>query len=451
MEQRIVDFLLPYMHQWGYYLLFVMTFLETSAFVGLLVPGEGLVVMAGFFASHRALDLGDVIWVASVGAILGDTVGYWIGYRFGEKFFRRYGRYLFFKPEYLEEAQRFFVRHGGKTVFVGRFLSWLRAFAPVVAGLSHMPYPRFLLANLLGGVAWAITFALAGYFVGNSWDLIRGYLGRLGLFAFIGGGLGLYLVWLVQKKRHMLQEKLGWIEQILSTHMPHTWTFFQTRLRAGRWYGRHFTLALLSLLLSLLALGEIIEDVIDRETLYRLDFQIQRVVESVISPGMTRIMVEITTVGGIYLLLLTLCLLVIVLLRRRAWWDVYALSLAAGGGEVVLQALKFGFHRPRPQPQLVPALGYSFPSGHAFAATVVYGFLVYLVWKYVQAPVIRYATLLLAFLIILIVGVSRIYLNVHWLTDVLAGYTAGLAWLVLSIVLVHTMHGMVHDTQGERE
>jgi len=95
----ILNLILPHFDHWGYYLLFLMTFLETSAFLGLLVPGESVVVIAGLLAARGTLDLGDVIWVASLGAIFGDTTGYFIGRRFGEGFFLEYGRYFFFNKE----------------------------------------------------------------------------------------------------------------------------------------------------------------------------------------------------------------------------------------------------------------------------------------------------------------------------------------------------------------
>lgn len=95
-----------------------------------------MIVISGLLASRGVLDLGDVIWVASLGAIFGDTTGYFIGRRFGERFFLKYGRYFLLNKEYLDKAKGFFDRHGGKTVFFGRFMAWLRAFTPFVAGIS---------------------------------------------------------------------------------------------------------------------------------------------------------------------------------------------------------------------------------------------------------------------------------------------------------------------------
>jgi membrane protein DedA with SNARE-associated domain len=187
MEERILNFVLPHISAWGYYVVFVMAFLETSAFVGLVVPGETVIVLAGLLGGSGVLNVGVIICVASAGAILGDTVGYFLGYRYGDSFFRAYGHHFFLKPEYLDQARQFFSLHGGKTVFLGRFMGWLRAFAPVVAGISRMPYYRFLVANVCGGVAWVTVFSLVGYFVGNSWRTIEEYIGRAGVLALIAG------------------------------------------------------------------------------------------------------------------------------------------------------------------------------------------------------------------------------------------------------------------------
>lgn len=437
MESEIIKFLFPHLNHWGYYVLFLMTFLETSAFLGFLVPGESMVVIAGLLTSRGVLELGDVIWVASLGAITGDTVGYFIGYRFGEGFFLKYGRYFFFKKEYLDEARGFFEKHGGKTVLLGRFMAWLRAFAPVVAGISKMHYPRFLFFNVAGGIVWATIFSLLGYFVGNSWDIIKTYLGRLGIFAFIIGAVIIYLYFLFTKKRRMIKEKIGWIDRRLYAQMPKTWEFVKGRFSAGEWYGLNLTTALVFFILALFSFGEIVEDLIDKETLFYLDFKIQGFVEGIISPGITRFMVDITNIGGVYLTVIIAFAMALYLLYKRHWWELFTLFLAAVMGEILLVILKLFFHRPRPSPQIVAAHWYSFPSGHAFSAVIVYGFLIYVTWKMIKGETLRFVIFSFSILLIILVGISRIYLNVHWLTDVLGGYAAGFAWLLLCIVMVN--------------
>ncbi|MDA8214190.1 MAG: bifunctional DedA family/phosphatase PAP2 family protein [Nitrospiraceae bacterium] len=439
MESEIIKFLFPHLNHWGYYVLFLMTFLETSAFLGFLVPGESMVVIAGLLSSRGVLELGDVIWVASLGAIMGDTVGYFIGYRFGEGFFLKYGKYFFFKKEYLDEAKGFFDKHGGKTVFLGRFMAWLRAFAPVVAGISRMHYPRFLFFNLAGGIVWATIFSLLGYFVGNSWDTIKIYLGRIGIFGFICGVIIIYLYFLFTKKKRLIKEKVSWLDIRLSSQMPKTWEFVKGRFSAGEWYGLNLTTALVFFILALFSFGEIVEDLIDKETLFYLDFKIQGFVEGIISPWITRFMVDITNIGGVYLVVITAGIMALYLLYKRHWWELFTLFLAAVMGEILLVILKLFFHRPRPSPQIVAAHWYSFPSGHAFSAMIVYGFLIYMTWRLIKNEALRFIIFSLSIPLIILIGISRIYLNVHWLTDVLGGYAAGFAWLLFSIIMVNTI------------
>jgi len=445
MEHKIIEFLLPHLNHWGYYVLLLMTFLETSAFLGLLVPGESFVVIAGLLASKGVLEIGDVIWVASLGAIMGDTVGYFIGNRFGEGFFLKYGKYFFFKKEYLNEAKGFFDKHGGKTVFIGRFIGWLRAFAPVVAGISKMHYHRFLFFNLAGGIAWAAIFSLLGYFVGNSWDIISRYLGRIGIFAFMSGVIVIYIYFLFTKKKRLIKEKISWIDRRLSSQLPETWDFIKARFSAGSWYGLNLTMGIVLFVIAIFSFGEIIEDLIDKETLFYLDFRIQELVEGIISPEITRFMVDMTNLGGVYLTVITAGVVTLYLLYRKNWWELFTLFLVAGVGEIILILLKLFFQRPRPMPQMVAAHGYSFPSNHAFSAMIVYGFLIYIAWKSIKVGAVKFIISSISMLLIILIGISRIYLNVHWLTDVLGGYAAGFAWLVFSVIMVNTIKQMVND------
>ncbi|MFQ5851625.1 MAG: bifunctional DedA family/phosphatase PAP2 family protein [Candidatus Binatia bacterium] len=336
----------------------------------------------------------------------------------------------------------FFGRHGGKAVFIGRFIAWLRAFAPVVAGISRMPYLRFLLSNMLGGIAWATTFSVVGYFVGNSWEIIREHFGRLGMFAFMSGVSVIYSYFLFTRKREFIQEKVGWIDRKLSSQMPKAWALVKDRFRVGRWYGLNLTTSLLCLILAVLSFGEIVEDLIDRETLFYLDFRMQRLVKDVVSPAGTNFMVYASDFGGVYLVFLTVIVATVWLLIKRDWWNLFGLFLVAGVGKILQIILKILFHRPRPVPQLVEAYGYSFPSGHAFSAMIVYGFLVYMVWKFIESRAWRVILVSMSVLLIVLVGMSRIYLNVHWLTDVLGGYVAGFAWLIFSIMIASTMKQM---------
>ncbi|HET9581911.1 MAG TPA: DedA family protein [Gemmatimonadota bacterium] len=212
MQERVLEIILPFLSSYGYWTLFLVTFLETSAFLGLIAPGETVIVVCGFFAFRGVLDPWAVGALATAGAIAGDQVGYLLGRTFGHGVVDRFGKYFFFDEKRLRMTQRFYQKHGGKTVFFGRFMSILRSFGPVVAGISRMPYGGFLPWSVLSCILWGAAFTLIGYFFGASWDIVERYMGWGGAVGFaIGVAL---VVWLLHRKReHELEEELAAPEQ----------------------------------------------------------------------------------------------------------------------------------------------------------------------------------------------------------------------------------------------
>lgn len=150
---------------WTYLILFAIIFLETGIVVTPFLPGDSLLFAAGTFAGLGAFNVLLLFGLLFVAAILGDTVNYWIGNRIGPKVFEK--DYRFLKKEYLERTQQFYDRHGGKTIFLARFVPIVRTFAPFVAGVGNMKYGRFLAYNVIGGFVWTAGFIFLGYFFGN--------------------------------------------------------------------------------------------------------------------------------------------------------------------------------------------------------------------------------------------------------------------------------------------
>jgi len=179
---RIIDLLRPYMEPpWGYLIVFLATFLENSVGAGVIVPGETLVIIGGFYARLGELWLPGVAIVAVVGAILGDNLGYWIGRRYGRGFLERHGRKLFVTPERLEAAEGYYRRHGGKTVFLGRFIPVVRSVGFIVAGVAHMDWRRFIVYDVAGASLWGIGHSVLGYALGASYQRWERYATPVGL------------------------------------------------------------------------------------------------------------------------------------------------------------------------------------------------------------------------------------------------------------------------------
>jgi membrane-associated protein len=148
----------------GYVLLFGIVFFESCLLF--FLPGDSLLFTAGFLASAGVLNLPVLIVLLIVAAVVGNSIGYAIGYRIGRRLFANPGSRLF-RPQHLDRAHAFYEKHGGKTIILARFVPIVRTFAPIVAGMGEMTYPRFVAYNLVGGVGWVMLMCGGGYLFGR--------------------------------------------------------------------------------------------------------------------------------------------------------------------------------------------------------------------------------------------------------------------------------------------
>jgi membrane protein DedA with SNARE-associated domain len=155
---------------WTYALVGVMAFLETGAGIGLIAPGELAVILGGVAAGQGEVELVPLIALVWVCAVAGDSLSYVLGHRLGRDFLREHGHRVKLTPERLDQVERYFAKHGGKTILFGRFIGWVRALAPFIAGASRMPLRRFLPATIVAAGVWAVACTLLGYVFWNSLD-----------------------------------------------------------------------------------------------------------------------------------------------------------------------------------------------------------------------------------------------------------------------------------------
>jgi len=429
----------------GYLIVFLAAFLESSAFLGFLVPGESIVVIAGVLASQGYLELGDCITVISLGAVLGDTVGYSLGRTFGRDYFERHGRFLFIKAKHLDRADNYFHKHGGKTIFFGRFIGFFRAMAPFAAGISKMPYGRFLIFNVTGGVLWATSFTLLGYFFAVSWKATEQWVGRAGVFVFFLllvfiGLTYLYKVllkrqdaiysWCRDKYSHVVSSP--GIKAFTRNH-PSLVVFLTERLSPKKYLGLHLTAGLFLSSIFIIILGKIIEDILTGDPLVLVDRWVIVHILYFRTPSVTEALTVFTQLGGAVTIMSGSIMISVYFFIKKRFECLIALLAAVLGGNILVFMLKIFVNRPRPESPLIKLTGVSFPSGHVMMSVIFYGMILYFLIRNRKSWKLQVFIMLAAVFTVFFIGFTRIYFQVNYLSDILAGYAGGLFWLTVCI------------------
>jgi len=176
----VPEWLVDLFARYGYAVVFAGVFLENT---GLPVPGETALLAGAAMAHFGRLSLPWVVVTAVGGAVLGDNLGFFVGRRYGRALVERFGSRLGLTRARLRQFDRFFERHGGRTVFIARFVTGLRVFGALLAGASGLPWPTFIFYNAAGAIAWSTAIGIAGYSLAYSWETLERWIGRSGLIA----------------------------------------------------------------------------------------------------------------------------------------------------------------------------------------------------------------------------------------------------------------------------
>ncbi len=426
---------------YGYAVLFLLVGLES---LGIPLPGETALVTAAAFAALGHLSISAVIATAVAAAIIGDNGGYWIGREGGIALVRRYGRVIHLNESHLSRAHAFFERHGPKTVFIGRFIALLRTWAAVLAGVAHMPYGTFMLYNALGAVCWAVIVGALGYVFGRNLPQLEHYVGQASLAGVLLVALVVALAfgwrWFATNRARLVERtQLVW-QRVLTTpglqqlqvRYPRAWTFVAARFARGEYLGVHLTIGFVISLAGLWLFGGITEDVIHHDPLTQFDMALLDWLHRHATPTGYAIFHAITLLGSPVTLTVLALGVGLLLAIRRQWILLGGWLTAFVGGGLLDEVLKLVIRRPRPPyaAAFLQHYSWSFPSGHAMGSLIGYGMLAYVLgvlWIHRRSAQI--SVVLGAALLIVAIGFSRLYLGVHYFSDVVGGYAAGLLWL----------------------
>lgn len=258
-------------------------------------------------------------------------------------------------------------------------------------------------------------------------------------FALVAGTLVVFVlgfaVVLARRQRHLLLAGLGRLDAWLRRHLPAAWSFTRRRFALDVWYGLALTVAVVLAAGSTLVFVEVTEGWTDQAALYEVDRAVHEQLDGTLTDGGAAFFRAVTHFGDFLVASALTLALALWFVRRRQRWRLLALGLTMVVGEAIVWTMKYVFARDRPGSQLADAVGASFPSGHSFTAMALYGFVIYLVWRSRLGRGAQVVATAVLAVVIVLVGLSRVMLNVHWVSDVLGGLTIGLGWLVTSLLL----------------
>lgn len=369
----VTSFVASHPH-WIGFAVFTATTLESMAFIGSVFPGMSMVIAL----SAIAVSLGANVWIlvlwCALGAIAGDGVSFWIGHRFGDHLkstwpFRR-------RPELLEKGVDFFQRNGGRSILVGRFLPFTRAVVPVAAGMLGMNPVRFYVANILSAIGWALLNVIPAAGLGLAFTVINESSSRVAtmLAMIVAVFLAALVVTQISARWFLpwLEALIGGVGGMIENRSGGTgrlpiWVFGVTR-RSAVW-------VLLTLGL-LIAFAKILEDIVTDDPLVRADIALNSLAQGLRSPIGDKIMIAISSMGDMTVVLWVCVIFLGGLLVSRAWRTFGMACLALSATAVFVPLLKWTLHKPRPIELYSGAEVFSFPSGHAAFAGVLWGLIV---------------------------------------------------------------------------
>lgn len=429
----------------GYWIILIISFFESLAFIGLFVPGALLAILFGLFASQGLFKLNELIWFITIGGILGDFTSYYLGKK-GARFFR------FIKKQHLEKAERFINKHGHKSIFLGKFIGPLRPIVPFVSGILKMNIKKFAWWSFASTLIWAICNLFIGFFIGRTLGDVDIWSTRIAAFLFY---IGIILIiiyilkWLIIKKGKQLFRLIKSImcsitpalrenqdiKKFANKH-PKLVNFLKLRLTTKNFNGLPATFLVIIFIYAFINFLGIIEDILTVDTIASVDIHLENLLFSFRHPFIAKFFLIISLFGKWQIVASIAVVFMLILWLGKKWIYILPFILTFSGSILSDLLSKVIIHRPRPEAVAFYHEGsYSFPSGHATVAIAIYGFIAYFLIKINKRWKFRINLFFIFLVLIFAIGFSRLYLGVHYLSDVLGGYFLGLMWLIASIFL----------------
>ena len=414
---------------------------EALFIIGLVVPSTVVLVGAGTLIGLGKLDGVSIFFWTALGATAGDAVSYWFGHFYKDKVRKLWplSRYSYL----MDRGEAFFREHGGKSIFIGRFVPGVKSVVPGIAGMVGMNAMRFTIINVVSAIFWTAAHLVPGIMAGTALDAIGQISSRL---AFVLGGLCVILFLAVMLGRWLI---LIILPLFPGAHAAIVNWFAKRPGRVSQWIAMTFDpahprsigmlVSALLLLITMPAFFFFIGEVAPGEPMVRADVAILNLFSSMRTPIGDTIMVFFTSLGdGIVVTFVTVAV-ALYLFFKRAWRRATGFLIAIGSTAVFVPLFKALLERSRPMALYSGADSFSFPSGHATLNAVLFGICAVLIAhdrnRWIKAGIFSVTVIY-----VITIGFSRVYLAAHWMSDVLAGFLFGLAMVAAFAFVFGPIH-----------
>lgn len=431
---QIIEDLSEGLGAWTYLLVGGLAFLETGAFVGLVAPGEFTVMLGGAVASQGDISLPLIIAITWIAAFTGDSVSFLLGARLGRGFLVQHGERFRITPERLKRVEDYFARYGGRTILIGRFIGLVRALAPFIAGSSKLPYRRFAPYSILGTGLWSIALLLVGYFAAQSLDKVTQIVGK-GLLVFgivVAVVVGIVVAYRFLREAENRRKLVAEMERRrplrpllrLGRRLRPQFEFLGRRVTPGG-LGLELTTLLAALSVGLFVLIAYWSVVAGDPGPTPGDRTAWDAAHDLQADWLTDVAKAVTTLGSGWVVFPIAAAAAIFLAVRRRWLEFWSVAIGAAVIAIFVPEIKAWTDRPRPPDPVISVDGSAYPSGHAAKATLYTWLAITFALRVVPGITRRSLVIAAGIALTVLIGLTRVYLRVHWMSDVSGGWALG--------------------------
>ncbi len=428
-----MDYIQPYLDYfsanpgWAIAIIFLIAFGEALLIIGLFVPSTAVLVGAGILVGTGHLGFWPVVVATAAGAIAGDQVSYWAGRLFGTRLKTMWplNRY----PQLVARGEDFVREHGGKSIAIGRFVPGVKAVVPGIVGMFGMSQMFFIIVNVTSGIFWTLAHILPGILVGQGLAIAGELSGRLVvvllvllvIIAVAGYVIRLIATGLSPYLNHLLERISTWARG----RQGRAWRRFARAISPGNPRSVLIVLFAAVVVTAFIASLALLVRLVSGDAVSNIDLSVYNLMKEMRNAPADGIMIALTMLGDGLVMTVLAVTIVLWLVWRKSYRAAVAATIAMVAGKLFVPIMKYGIQRPRPME--LPYDGaefFSFPSGHATMAAVIFGVLAVLV-SHSMGRWGRAVVYAVCGIIITAIAYSRIYLGAHWMSDVLAGLLFG--------------------------